>query len=327
MSLSDRFELVEFADGSALLVDLDSGEIRRLNRSASWIAGRLLAGAAPPSAIEKALADRFGITVERARSDITSVADALRREAEPPRPRSVHFAREDKAFVLVANGVRLALLDPEGGWVEPLPAEPGAARHALSCALPHVLVLGRVPVLHAAAVEVEGRCIAFAGATGAGKTTLAECFARSGERLVSRDLVLLDLEGSPPRVRALAEAWLEGWMEDALAQGDTTGRIATASLAGIPSRPSTELAEVWWLDASRRRGSALVLAALPGPDALVHLLENSFAEIATKAAFSDALAWSRALVESTPVLEATLPDGLGALAAALSDRLAARKRG
>ncbi|WP_338504106.1 hypothetical protein V6R86_09590 [Sphingomonas kaistensis] len=67
--------------------------------------------------------------------------------------------------------------------------------------------------LHANAVELDGRAIAVAGATGAGKSTLAAWFSRSGHRIVGDDVVALKATActvlaypGPPRVRLWREA-------------------------------------------------------------------------------------------------------------------------
>jgi hypothetical protein len=62
--------------------------------------------------------------------------------------------------------------------------------------LPLVLSrLGRL-VAHASAVEINGGCVAFAAASGRGKSTLAACFSTSGFRFLTDDgLVLEAVEG------------------------------------------------------------------------------------------------------------------------------------
>jgi hypothetical protein len=54
-------------------------------------------------------------------------------------------------------------------------------------------------VLHASAVQVDGRAVLFCGASGAGKSTLAAAFAQRGYALVTDDLcsVSLDAHGRP----------------------------------------------------------------------------------------------------------------------------------
>jgi hypothetical protein len=55
--------------------------------------------------------------------------------------------------------------------------------------------------LHACAVEIDDGAVAFAGASGVGKSTLAAAFQRRGFRLLADDVTPVDLSG--PRVRFL----------------------------------------------------------------------------------------------------------------------------
>jgi hypothetical protein len=60
-------------------------------------------------------------------------------------------------------------------------------------------IVARAPagwLLHAAAIEVEGQAIVFAGASGAGKTTLTLALVARGHRLLTEELVWIDASGS-----------------------------------------------------------------------------------------------------------------------------------
>lgn len=54
--------------------------------------------------------------------------------------------------------------------------------------------------LHASSVAIEGGAVAFCGASGMGKSTLALNFSRRGHALVCDDVCVVD-DGAPPRVR------------------------------------------------------------------------------------------------------------------------------
>ncbi len=78
-------------------------------------------------------------------------------------------------------------------------AYPGTAaetvRHCLvDQVIPRVVAQRGRPVLHASAVEIGGAAVAFVGATGAGKSTLAGCFHRRGYRLLCDDALALEHE-------------------------------------------------------------------------------------------------------------------------------------
>jgi hypothetical protein len=58
-------------------------------------------------------------------------------------------------------------------------------------------------VLHASAVEVDGKAIVFCGASGAGKSTLAAALVQRGYRLVTDDVCAITLsDGSPPLIHS-----------------------------------------------------------------------------------------------------------------------------
>ncbi len=60
-----------------------------------------------------------------------------------------------------------------------------------------LLRLRGITCLHASAVSYEGRCIAFLGSAGAGKSTTAAAFARTGHAILSDDIVaLVEREGA-----------------------------------------------------------------------------------------------------------------------------------
>ncbi|MHA6784801.1 AAA family ATPase [Pseudonocardia saturnea] len=83
--------------------------------------------------------------------------------------------------------------------------EPGADRGLVPVLAAGALVavhlkLRHELVLHASAVEVDGRALAFVGASGMGKSTLAAALCREGYGLVSDDVLRADLAGTGARV-------------------------------------------------------------------------------------------------------------------------------
>ncbi|MPV48525.1 hypothetical protein GCG21_00565 [Pseudactinotalea sp. HY160] len=65
--------------------------------------------------------------------------------------------------------------------------------------LSFVLAMRREPVLHASAVEVEAGAVAFVGGSGMGKSTMATLLCAAGGRLVTDDVLRVDLRGARPR--------------------------------------------------------------------------------------------------------------------------------
>lgn len=64
--------------------------------------------------------------------------------------------------------------------------------------LAFVLSMRGAPVLHASGVQVGDRALAFVGASGMGKSTMATLMCADGARLITDDLLVLDLDRTPP---------------------------------------------------------------------------------------------------------------------------------
>lgn len=75
-------------------------------------------------------------------------------------------------------------------WPEPSTLE-DASSYLLGPVLGVVLRLRGVTCLHASAVALDGRAVAFVGTEGAGKSTTAAAFAREGHGVLSDDVVAL----------------------------------------------------------------------------------------------------------------------------------------
>lgn len=110
-----------------------------------------------------------------------------------------------------------------------------------------ILVSGLVPaflltgagecVLHASAVALDGRAVAFAGPSGSGKTTLAALACAAGARLVTDDVLRVDLDldaacvGGSPQLRLREGA---AWALDHFASRPAARLTADERLAVVP---------------------------------------------------------------------------------------------
>lgn len=64
--------------------------------------------------------------------------------------------------------------------------------------LAFILTVRGAPILHGSAVQVGGAVLAFVGASGMGKSTMATLMSADGARLITDDILRLDLSTKPP---------------------------------------------------------------------------------------------------------------------------------
>ena len=94
------------------------------------------------------------------------------------------------------------LVAPDGTHIAAAPSA-GAAwrweRLLLAQVLPLAAALRGMEILHASAVEMAGRAVAFLGSSGVGKTTLAARIVARGARLVTDDVLAVDVANGAVR--------------------------------------------------------------------------------------------------------------------------------
>jgi hypothetical protein len=142
----------------------------------------------------------------------------MRNQNGEPLVRMWKFTREKGTFIHVRyQSGNEFLIDEESRniWVftrEPRSPEYNAV-YLLGPILALVLRLRGVVCLHASAVVVDDKAIAFVGAPGAGKSTTAAAFAHAGYRILADDVVALSQAGDKfivwpayPRVRLWSES-------------------------------------------------------------------------------------------------------------------------
>ncbi len=98
-------------------------------------------------------------------------------------------------YLLRAPGVGRILVAPDGGELlcDPKPGSTEWTTLIPAQALPLAATLRRLEVLHASGVVVGGEAVLFAGAPGAGKSSLAAALLYRGAELLSDDTVALEL--------------------------------------------------------------------------------------------------------------------------------------
>lgn len=194
--------------------------------------------------------------------------------------------------------------------------------------LAHALAADGHSALHASAVEVDGRAIAFIGPSGKGKTTLAALLCASRARAVTDDVLRCGIQdgeaicfrgGSRLRLRSQAAALADGLRsaertadERISAVAEPTARERMPLAALVVPRPSRETSEI-----SVRR--------LRGREAATELLRSPrLAGIFDPRLATRHLDLCRELAARVPVLEATIPWGPPfdpGLAGRLTDRV------
>lgn len=169
-------------------------------------------------------------------------------------------------------------------WPDPLTLE-DTATYLLGPVLGFYLRLRGLVCLHGSAALLDGRCIAFVGPAGAGKSTLAAALAANGTPIVTEDVACLDeadggfvVRPGYPRIRlwedsarllaagglpALTPNWDKRYLE--LDGGRHRFHDAPAPLAGI-----------FLLQPRRAMAAPAALAELPGQDVLSQLVANAY---------------------------------------------------
>ena len=116
-----------------------------------------------------------------------------------PALRAAMVAGGNYVALLYSDGTRFALerngREVFADWPDPLTLE-DSSPYIVGPILGVVLRLRGLIPLHASAVVIDDRAIAFMGPAGAGKSTTAGAFARCGYRVISDDVVALKQEGS-----------------------------------------------------------------------------------------------------------------------------------
>jgi hypothetical protein len=305
--------LAETSTG-ALLLDLVSGAIAELNQSSKVIWQLTLAGQAEAT-IAATLSRRHAL-------DPATAIEHVRRALTPPQgdvpgPPATDFdyERQGAGYVLRFRGETALIVDERGESVTPVATPDGVSlTYLLQAIAPKLLTIRGRTVLHASAVALGGRAIAFSGFSGAGKTSAARAFVDAGARLISEDKLLIDIDESDAVVAVGAERAILAWAA-ATAEALRSSRSATCADLDQAVRGETiPLAQIGFIDARRRT---------PGVYAATALSETATAGAVFRNAFygSDANAdWIRHLRAAAQIGQAvqgfdvTAPDGLDRLA-------------
>jgi hypothetical protein len=138
---------------------------------------------------------RFPSTLQESVQDIYTSPEVA---SDQPNLRVSLLAGGAYFGLFYSDGVRFAVerrgRKVWGDWPESYTVE-DACTYLLGPVIGFLLRLRGVTCLHASAVAVDEQAIALAGCPGAGKSTLAAAFARSGFSVIADDMVALQEEG------------------------------------------------------------------------------------------------------------------------------------
>jgi hypothetical protein len=237
----------------------------------------------------------FGLTV-RSALDLPELFPVERLHNPDVTIRIGELAQPETAPGLHACGEALLLVVPtvaryriEGGReiiVEPEPTAPerNVRLYLLGSAFGALLHQRGLLPLHANAVEIDGRAVAFMGESGAGKSTLAAWFHDQGFRVIADDVCVVQF-GADGQVRAcpglprlrLGEEVLEATGREASAfprsyVGDDDFRKYDVSIGANAARNATDIGAVFIL----AKGDAFSVEQLSGLDAATAVFDNTY---------------------------------------------------
>lgn len=174
-----------------------------------------------------------------------------------------------------------------GTWPESSSLE-DLATYLLGPVLGFVLRIRGIACLHASAVVLNGKAVAFAGDAGAGKSTTAGAFARLGETVVSDDVVALSEHDGRFYV-APAYPYLSLW-DDSVAMLYGEGKSLPSFSRNFPKRmlslgneglrfadDAVPLGTIFLLGEPRGRDHGPVVEKLSTRESLLGLVANSYA--------------------------------------------------
>jgi hypothetical protein len=315
-AFEDRFALARWGKQGVLL-DVETGAFYGLNDSALELCDCFAAGNTVAETVER-LVERYRLPVPQALEAINAFLIQLQHVPAPPSDNPIQFSEQHGTYRMQWHGQSVLEIDAASRRIRRLDASAPPAAAQLVWALPHLLALQGQTVLHASAIRRDSEVIAFSGGSGAGKTTFATTLQRQGFPLVSEDLVLLASDLSQPHVVQAGEAHLRRWAQQHADSFSGQGWLATDNLAEYLAGPVLPLGKLVYLG-ERQPGTALRAESLGKADALIHLLENSFAELGHPAIWRQVFAAAQAITTTVPAERVQPPEGLPLLQAALAD--------
>jgi hypothetical protein len=308
----DRFAFAPAGRG-AILLDTSSGAVLELNESAAFVWERKLSGE-PVGDIVDALAARYALPLGAARHDVERVLEPPR-EGSAENPGEAHYERTPEGYAFSFRDELAFLLDSTGQMLRAaIEISENVAAPLLRAVAPKILALQGETVLHASAVSLGGKVIAFTGASGAGKTTTARALSAAGGAIVSEDLLWVETDGSRVMVSESGERTIGAWVAETARRLRAGGEIDCRGFGASLRRGALlPLAEIGFLDVRRRVGEGYLGRALRPWETAGLVFRNSFHGSAESQAWIRGLERAAKIGTASSGVELRLPDGLGRL--------------
>jgi len=203
-------------------------------------------------------------------------------------------------------------------------AKDDIAAVVLGPALGTALYLRGLPVLHAAAVVVDGRAVLLAGTAGAGKSTLTAALVAKGVPLLAEDLAVLTfgenaiiVQAGYPRLRLYPDAaMVAGKAARDLRRvfgafvPDDKRWLDVATLSGGFRATPAPLGGIYLLAKRRPDKKALAIEPLPPHRAGLALMDHLYGARWLRIPTTKALEWCAGIAGSTRVRLVQAPPGL-----------------
>ncbi len=327
-AFAERFLLARFPDGG-VVVDLESGNYYRINQTAALVCATLREAPDRPTA-DSSIAGELHVDAFEAARIVNDVLAALqipsfRGEIQG----SYHFSHNDSGYELRHGENRVLEISADSMHIRFAAGAPTVPSFQLEqyvrALAPKLLFQRGVAVLHASACLLAGQVLAFAGVSGAGKTTTAQAFASQGADLISEDLIVLAPDAPGPMVLVEGESRIRDWARRATSElaSQSQPRVFSDSLAReVLQGPTIPLKRLLFVDCARRAGPDLRTRSLEASDALLELLRHSFLGAKEPDSWRRFFRVAVTLRESVEILEASTPDGLEELGPAAARYMA-----
>ena len=275
----DRFAVEAFGS-EGVLIDLATGSYFQLNGTAAKVCLALQEALSSAEAATRVAAS-MAIGVEQALSLVEAVrADLSKPPVRSPIAGPFRYKSRGDGYLLEDDGTPVLTIDGRGQWIR-LESPVDSLRFRLleyvRAVTPKLLYLRGIPVLHASACVLSEGLTAFAGPSGAGKTTTARAFADAGSQLIAEDLLLLTPADSKPSIALGGERRAHDWADEACSRLTTSGEVGCDRLDRILEGAATRpLNAIWFVDRSRRQGDGIQLRPLSILEGALALMSNNF---------------------------------------------------